>query len=49
MSLKTKGKGVYKYDISLPVENMYEIVNIFKKKLDLEIFTVVGYGHMGDG
>lgn len=50
MSLKIRGKGNYKYDISLPVEKMYEIVEIFKQKLKGSAFTaIVGYGHMGDG
>jgi FAD/FMN-containing dehydrogenase len=49
-SLKIRGKGNYKYDISLPVERMYDIVGIFRERLQGKgKFTVVGYGHMGDG
>ena len=46
------GKGCYKYDVSLPLKNLYDIVNECKLKLgkngypDLEI---MGYGHLGDG
>jgi len=43
---------VYKYDISLPTEKMYQLVEIMRKKFDEnfpgEVFTV-GYGHLGDG
>jgi len=46
------GKRCYKYDVSLPLSRLYEIVDVCKTKLasdgypDLEI---MGYGHLGDG
>lgn len=50
--------GVYKYDLSIPIEDMYQIVNDVRERLtkaglvgDDEshpVVDVVGYGHMGD-
>ncbi|KAM9354586.1 D-2-hydroxyglutarate dehydrogenase, mitochondrial [Pholidichthys leucotaenia] len=40
---------VYKYDISLPVERLYQLVTDTRKHLGDRAKTVVGYGHMGDG
>ena len=49
LALSKKGE-VYKYDLSFPVERMYDLVEDVKKRLsDIEDCTVVGYGHMGDG
>ncbi|XP_043814438.1 D-2-hydroxyglutarate dehydrogenase, mitochondrial isoform X3 [Manihot esculenta] len=39
---------VYKYDLSLPVENMYNLVEDMRVRL-AEKAKVVGYGHLGDG
>lgn len=47
-SLGRIGK-VYKYDVSLPLNHMYELVEVIKSRLvDVEKATVVGYGHLGD-
>jgi len=43
------GPGCYKYDISLPVPHMYNIVNIMREKFGNEATRIVGYGHFGDG
>jgi len=40
---------VYKYDISLPTDKMYQIVEIFRNKFSQDEVKVVGYGHLGDG
>uniref|UniRef100_A0A8C7E278 D-2-hydroxyglutarate dehydrogenase, mitochondrial n=1 Tax=Naja naja TaxID=35670 RepID=A0A8C7E278_NAJNA len=40
---------VYKYDISLPVEKLYDLVTDMKVRLDTAAKNVVGYGHLGDG
>ncbi|GAA5887750.1 hypothetical protein JCM5296_004479 [Sporobolomyces johnsonii] len=44
---------VYKYDLSMPVKDMYSLVEEarerFKEKGIDEIKTTVGYGHIGDG
>lgn len=50
--------GVYKYDLSLPISSMYDLVNDVRNRLteaglvgDDElhpVVDVVGYGHMGD-
>ncbi len=50
--------GVYKYDISLPIQHMYDIVDATRERLssaglvgdsdDFPVVDVVGYGHMGD-
>ncbi|XP_077205174.1 D-2-hydroxyglutarate dehydrogenase, mitochondrial isoform X2 [Paroedura picta] len=40
---------VYKYDISLPVENLYDLVTDMRARLGRSARSVVGYGHLGDG
>ncbi|CAB4253994.1 similar to Saccharomyces cerevisiae YDL178W DLD2 D-lactate dehydrogenase, located in the mitochondrial matrix [Maudiozyma barnettii] len=50
--------GVYKYDVSLPLKDLYSLVEVVNKKLveaDLlgsapkPVIAAVGYGHVGDG
>lgn len=41
--------SVLKYDISLPIQKYYDIVEDFKARLDGLAFRVCGYGHVGDG
>lgn len=52
--------GVYKYDVSLPLDSMYSLVEAVQKRLnDLNlssttdnskpVYEAVGYGHIGDG
>ncbi|XP_010932808.1 probable D-2-hydroxyglutarate dehydrogenase, mitochondrial isoform X2 [Elaeis guineensis] len=43
-----KAGAVYKYDLSLPVEKLYDIVEEMRPRLG-EKAKVVGYGHLGDG
>ncbi|WCJ43516.1 D-2-hydroxyglutarate dehydrogenase mitochondrial [Euphorbia peplus] len=38
---------VYKYDLSIPVEHMYDLVQEMREKLAQKA-KVVGYGHLGD-
>jgi len=51
--------GVYKYDLSIPIPQLYQIVDDVKAKLtkeglmgtdheDYPVVDVVGFGHMGD-
>ncbi|XP_061492621.1 D-2-hydroxyglutarate dehydrogenase, mitochondrial isoform X2 [Rhineura floridana] len=40
---------VYKYDISLPVEKLYDLVTDMRARLGRNAKNVVGYGHLGDG
>ena len=40
---------VYKYDLSLPLPKMYELVSHMREKLGDKVTNVVGYGHLGDG
>ncbi|CAN4123672.1 unnamed protein product [Withania somnifera] len=40
--------GVYKYDLSIPVEKMYDLVKEMRVRLDASA-KVVAYGHLGDG
>lgn len=50
--------GVYKYDVSIPLSDMYRIVPDTEKRMreagllgdtdDFPVLGVVGYGHMGD-
>ncbi|TRZ00583.1 hypothetical protein DNTS_030543 [Danionella cerebrum] len=39
----------YKYDISLPVEKIYDLVQDMRRHLGDKAKNVVGYGHVGDG
>ncbi|CAB4287741.1 unnamed protein product [Prunus armeniaca] len=43
-----KAGAVYKYDLSLPVEKMYDLVEEMRTRLS-DSANVVGYGHLGDG
>ncbi|NXR33943.1 D2HDH protein, partial [Zosterops hypoxanthus] len=40
---------VYKYDISLPVGKLYDLVDDMRARLGQSAKNVVGYGHLGDG
>jgi FAD/FMN-containing dehydrogenase len=40
---------VYKYDVSIPVPRLYEIVEDLEEKIGDKVLTVLGYGHIGDG
>jgi len=54
-----KAGSVYKYDLSVPVPKMYELVEKMRERLEDEglwkkegggrVREVVGYGHVGDG
>lgn len=46
-ALKNAG-AVYKYDLSLPIEKMNDLVEEMRTRLDARA-KVVGYGHLGDG
>ncbi|XP_074547787.1 D-2-hydroxyglutarate dehydrogenase, mitochondrial [Halichoeres trimaculatus] len=39
----------YKYDISLPLERLYQLVTDMRAHLGQRAKSVVGYGHVGDG
>lgn len=39
---------VYKYDISLPVERLYDLVTDMRARLGQSAKSVVGYGHLGE-
>lgn len=41
--------AVYKYDLSLPLKYMYELVEVMRRNLIGEGLVTVGYGHLGDG
>lgn len=40
---------VYKYDISLPLSYLYDLVTDMRSRLGQEAKRIVGYGHLGDG
>jgi D-2-hydroxyglutarate dehydrogenase len=44
----SKNGEVYKYDFSLPVRHMYDLVEEVRNRVG-ENALVTGYGHMGDG
>ncbi|CAL4068451.1 unnamed protein product, partial [Meganyctiphanes norvegica] len=39
----------YKYDISLPLPNFYQLVEDMRTHLGEKVFRCCGYGHVGDG
>ncbi|XP_071946009.1 D-2-hydroxyglutarate dehydrogenase, mitochondrial-like isoform X2 [Antedon mediterranea] len=41
--------AVYKYDISLPMDAYYKIVEDMRERMKGVAIRVVGYGHVGDG
>ncbi|KAG8383377.1 hypothetical protein BUALT_Bualt04G0006200 [Buddleja alternifolia] len=43
-----KAGAVYKYDLSLPPEKMYDLVEEMRERLG-DAANVVAYGHLGDG
>jgi len=45
------GGGVYKYDLSISLEHLYDLVEETRNRLkDVPgVLDVVGYGHIGDG
>ena len=51
----SKVGAVYKYDLSVPVPQLYEIVEALRTRLQesgllgTDVLDVVGYGHVGDG
>lgn len=47
-SLLMEGCG-YKYDISLPLTDFYDIVEVLRKRLGNKVTRCVAYGHLGDG
>lgn len=38
---------MYKYDVSLPVERIYQLVTDMREHLGKQAKHVVGYGHIG--
>lgn len=51
-----KAGKVYKYDLSIPVKEMYDVIEAVRERFREKgmfdsglIKDVVGYGHMGDG
>lgn len=44
----SKAGAVYKYDLSIPVPQLYDLVEELGKRLGKSA-VVVGYGHLGDG
>lgn len=39
----------FKYDISIPVPRLYEIVKDLRNRIGDRVLNIVGYGHIGDG
>ncbi|KAJ3633747.1 hypothetical protein MTP99_010676 [Tenebrio molitor] len=40
---------VFKYDITLPLEKFYSIVDVMRERIGSEVIRCCGYGHIGDG
>ena len=49
--LARAGGGVYKYDMSIPLDQLYDLVEDTRHHLKdtTGVIDVVGYGHIGDG
>jgi (R)-2-hydroxyglutarate---pyruvate transhydrogenase len=49
--LARAGGGVYKYDVSVPLDTLYGLVEDTKKRVHgaADVIDVVGFGHIGDG
>lgn len=47
----SKEGKVYKYDVTTPLPQMYDVVEQTRKRLanDANVIKVTGYGHLGDG
>ena len=45
----TKEGYVYKYDLSLPYDKFFAIVEELQKRLPKSLATIYSYGHVGDG
>jgi D-lactate dehydrogenase (cytochrome) len=55
----SKEGGIYKYDLSVPVEHLYQVVldmrqrlrkqGLYDPELDGKVKHIVGFGHVGDG
>lgn len=55
----TIGGGVYKYDVSLPLDHLYGLVDAVRERLiehnllgetdEFPVVDAIGYGHVGDG
>lgn len=45
----TRDGYVYKHDVSLPLENYYELTNVMKERCGSLAKRIVTYGHLGDG
>lgn len=43
------GGYCYKYDLSLPLACLYDIVEVMRERLRGAYLSCVGYGHVGDG
>ena len=39
----------FKYDVSLPLDCFYDLVEIMRERLKGVATRVIGYGHVGDG
>ena len=39
----------FKYDVSLPLDRFYTLVEVMQERLASRATTVCGYGHVGDG
>jgi D-2-hydroxyglutarate dehydrogenase len=40
---------LWQYDLSLPVDKLYDLVEVVKGRCSKEALCTVGYGHIGDG
>lgn len=50
-SASKSGRSIFKYDVSLPCEKLYALIEATKERLQpiYKDVKVIGYGHVGDG
>lgn len=47
--MRNESGWIHKYDVSVPVADMYRLVEDMRTRLGDRVMAVVGYGHLGDG
>lgn len=47
--LREQAGAVYKYDVSIPLAELYALVEVMRTRLEPHGGLVTGFGHLGDG
>jgi len=49
IAIKHASKILFKYDLSMPISEMYNLVEVARNRLSHKDAYIIGYGHLGDG